>query len=829
MSGTLPARSLPRWSQIARPVARWAALGLVLVIAVLSGSILLLHQSIAPLSGVMTVAGVHRPVEVMMGQDAVPHIFAERRDDAYLALGLLHAQNRLWQMELLRRAGQGRLSEVFGIATLDHDKFIRTLGLHEFARRAVERLSPGARAALDAYAKGVNAWILRDVRRLEVRLPLEFLLLWHEPEPWQPADSIVILKMMSLQLGRNLDKEIDRLTFAALGLSPAEIEDLLPTVSQWGAPPLPDIRSLYPLRKPATFAPRPRAGLETSIAQGASNNWVVAGALTKSGKPLLAGDPHLRLSAPSTWYLVHLAIGHEEGKFANLVGASLPGTPLLPLGRGDTFAWALTNTETDVQDLYVEKLNPADPRQYLTPDGWRDLGHETTIIRVRGTVDVTLDRLSTRHGPIISSVYRGLDSMLAPGHVVALQWVGLTDDDATVEAALFDADIRTAHDALERVRPTVGPMQSMVVADTAGAIGLIAAGRMPIRGADNAVSGRAPVPGWDAIYDWKGFVPFDSLPRVENPTSNAIGTTNTRMVDANFPHLLTWDWGPTFRQQRYDELVPMRGRHDLASMRAAQLDVVSPAARRLAPLMVSATRTAQLSRRAVVELDALAGWDGGMRANIREPLIFTAWLRHAFDLVWRDDLAHAASLSLDERTVTMIDLLEGRPMARDWCDDRTTLAVEACGQILARALDQALLDLDQRFGPNSRTWQWGSAHYADGAHEPLGRLPIIGNFFNIRVPSDGGLFTLNRGKSYLGSSEPYASRDATTFRAVYDLSDLDASLFIQSTGQSGNPLSSHYRSFAERWSKGAYITIPTGRAAILGQLTGKWHLLPPRA
>ncbi len=800
---------------------------LAIVVALLGSGFVLLRQTVAPLSGAMTLPGLRGPIEVMMGPDAIPHIFSRGHEDAYLALGFLHAQHRLWQMELMRRAGQGRLSEVFGAATLDRDKFIRTLGLYEHARQSVTRLSPAARVILDAYTNGVNAWLSRVTRFLEPRLPPEFLLLWHEPEPWQPADSLVILKMMSLQLGRNLDKEIDRLTFAAFGLSPAEIEDLLPTQSQWGAPPLPDIRTLYPLRKPEGPVNGPRAEASVSIADGASNNWVVAGARTQSGKPLLAGDPHLRLSAPSIWYLAHLAIEQTGGSFANLVGASLPGTPVVPLGRGDTFAWALTNTETDVQDLFVEKLNPSNARQYLTPDGWRELDRQTLTIRVRGAPDITIERLVTRHGPVISSVYRGLDRMLTPGHVIALEWTGLSDDDATVAAGLFAASIRTVRDAFERTRPTVGPMQSMVVADTAGDIGLIAPGRMPIRAAANAISGRTPVPGWDALYDWNGFVPFEALPRIENPASNAIGTTNTRMVPPDFPHILTWDWGPQFRQQRLEDLVLNRSNHDEKTMRAAQLDVISPAAVRLVPLMTAAARTASLSSRAVAELDALGAWDGGMHASLREPLIFTAWLRQAIDLVWRDDLEGAASLSLDERTLALMRLLEGRPMARDWCDDRTTPAVEPCGEIMARALDQALLGLDRDVGGDRRNWRWGDAHYADGVHEPLGRLPIVGAFFNVRVPSAGGLFTLNRGKSYLTSPEPYASRDATTFRAIYDLADLEASIFIQSTGQSGNPFSEHYRSFAKRWANGDYVTIPTRREVIRQQVTGTWRLSPP--
>lgn len=806
---------------------RWLrrlVLGLLLLpVVLLAMGGVLFWRSITPLSGQLTLAGLDRPVEVWLDREAVPHIFAARDEDGYAALGVLHAQNRLWQMELMRRAGQGRLSEIFGDTTLGRDIFVRTLDLYGAASRSFDKLSPRARAALEAYAAGVNAWMGRRTQWFEPRLAPEFALTWHTPEPWRPANSLVILKMMAVQLGRNLDKEIDRLTFAALGLSPAEIEDLVPTVAAWGAPPLPDIRTLYPLQSPSAVVRRNRASLSHSLADGASNNWVVGGSRTKSGKPLLAGDPHLRLSAPSTWYLVHLAVAQATGGNANLVGASLPGTPIVPLARGDTVAWALTNAETDVQDLFIEKINPANPNQYQTPDGWRDFERSSITLKVRGASDVVIERRSTRHGPVISGVYRDLDTMLGPGHVAALQWTGLDDTDTTLEAALFDVSVKNAGDVVEHTRPTVGPVQAMVVADTSGGIAMVASGHTPRRDASNPIAGRAPVPGWEARYDWTGFLPFEALPRRDKPASDAIGTTNTRIVDDGYPDLITWDWGPTYRQQRYEELIPHRRDHDLASMQAAQLDVVSPLARRLTPLLVAAVRP--LSKRRA-ELDALAAWDGAMRANRAEPLIFISWLRHVIEQVWRDDLGEAVDLSLDERVEALLAILEGKPMSRDWCDDRHTTTVETCGAVLTRALEAAIDELGKQFGGDWQAWAWGAAHQADGLHEPFGRLPLVGDLFNVRVPADGGLYTLNRGKSDILSTEPYLGRDGTTYRGIYDLSNLDASLYIQTTGQSGHPASPYYRSFADRWARGGYIKILTAKEALANDLIGRWQFAP---
>lgn len=841
------ARPARRWP---RRLATWSLAALALLALAAAGAFGLAQRTVAPLSGALALDGLGGTVEIMLDADAVPHVFADGKDDVYVGLGFLHAQNRLWQMELMRRAGQGRLSEVFGTATLDRDRFVRTLDVYGQARRAFERLKPATRSALAAYARGVNAWLDRERRLLEPRLPPEFYILRHTPEPWQPADSLVIVKMMALQLGRNLDKEIDRLTFAALGLSPAEIEDLLPTVATWGAPPLPDIRALYPLRRPEAPVPRLRVGRDgDTLADGASNNWVLHGRYTQSGKPLLAGDPHLRLTAPSTWYLVHLAVAQAGGGFASMAGASLPGTPLIPLGRGSTFAWALTNAETDVQDLFIERLNPDNPAQYQTPDGWRDLGRETVTIRVRGEADVTLERLTTRHGPVVSSVYRGLDRMLGPGHVAALAWVALDDDDPTAEAVLFDASVRTVAQAIARTRTTVAPMQAMVVADINGATGFIAPGRVPRRHAANAVQGRAPVPGWDARYDWQGYLAFEELPQRwsgsvagHDPATpgaaqaagagpEVMATTNTAIVRKPYPHHLTWDWGPPFRQRRIEGLLaePALGgvrRHDMATMRSAQLDVHGLAEAALAPLMIAAARKALPGARAAAELERLSRWHGEMRGELAEPLVFTAWLRHTLDRIWRDDLGEAARFSLDERLPALAALLLGRPTARDWCDDRTTPTVETCSEIVLGALEVALAELDQRFGADRSRWRWGDAHFADGLAEPLGRLPMVGDFFNVRVPSSGGGYTLNRGQPLLASAEPYANRNGTSLRTIYDLADLEASLFIQSTGQSGNPFSPHYRSFAARWAAGEYITIPTRREAIIARTVGTWYLVP---
>jgi penicillin amidase len=786
-------------------------------------------------------------VEVVRDREGVPHIFAKTTDDLYMALGFVHAQDRLWQMELQRRAGQGRLSEIFGERTFGADVFLRTLDLYGHAERSLAGLPAAAAQALEAYARGVNAYIKRPVGLIEPRLPPEFLLLRHQPEPWRPADSIVIIKLMALSLSMNINQEILRLTLAAHGLTSAEIEDLMPLDPADAPPRLPEIADLYPLHHPTKraavpgrradgadpndgligdLAGDPLAGLLGDlVGTGASNNWVVSGARTRSGKPLLANDPHLHLEAPSVWYLAHLALERPGAETANAVGASLAGVPLIVLGRGDQLAWGFTNTGSDVEDIFVEKVNPNNPREYLTPEGWLPFSVEEMRIAVKGARVRTVERRRTRHGPVLPGFYRNLDRLLAANHVAALKWTALTDDDTTIAAGLFDPDVKTVADYMARMRLFVVPMQSMVVADTEGHIGLIAPGRVPVRSPANTIAGRAPVPGWDDTYDWKGYLKFDELPREDNPNVGAIGTANARMVDRDYPHLLTHDWDPPFRQQRIKQLIfDAADTHDLASMRAAQTDVLSLAVARLQPLMIAAVQAEGTADPAV--LNQLTVWDARMQADRPEPLIFTAWLREAMRAIYRDDLGEAFGRYFDPRALPLIRLLEGRATARDWCDDHTTPGHETCGAVLAAALNRALASLQARFGPDRSKWRWGEAHPAVSEHRPFGLVGVLAPFFNVEVPSGGDNYTLNRGRAEFAEEPPFANKHAASYRAIYDLADLDRSLYVQTTGQSGNAFSPFYRSFAQRWARGEYIEIPTRRETVEKTRLGTWTLTP---
>lgn len=813
---------------------KWIGRGLLAVLlialALAWAAFFLLRNTLPSANGRLAAAGVTAPVSITRDKEGVPHIFARSLDDAHFALGFAHAQDRLFQMELQRRLIAGRLSEIFGDRTLRSDVFLRTLDLYGHAQRSLAALPEDARRQLEAYAAGVNAFMTRKTGWLEPRYPLEFLVLRHTPEPWTAADSVAIVKLMALNLSTNSNRETLRLALAAQGLKPAEIEDLLPHDPALSPPPLPDVTGLYPVRHPpqrhaAALAPF----VLESMGEGASNNWVVSGAKTKSGKPLLANDPHLRLAAPAIWYFAHLSVTGADAQNLTAVGGTLPGVPLVVIGRNAHIAWGFTNAGPDVQDIFIEKVNPDNANEYLTPEGWRPFTRETITVKVKGGPDHVVERRRTRHGPVLPDFYHGIGSLLAPGHVAALAWTALADDDTTIAAGLLSDKVpRTVDDFVAQMRRYVVPMQAMVVADSTGNIALVAPGRVPIRDRANTVAGRMPVPGWDATYDWKGYLDFQQLPLLKNPKEGAIGTANARFVPPDFPAVLTHDWeAPRYRQQRIDDLVVERGGHDVASMRAAQADVLSPAVSRLQTLMIALAQAGEGVDQKL--LDQLTAWDGQETADAAEPLVFNAWMRETVSGIYADDLGAAFDRYYSGRPEPLIRLLEGKSTSRDWCDDRTTAERETCTQVVAAALKRAIAGLEAQYGADRSQWRWGKAHVAINEHRPFGLMPSLAPYFNVEVETPGGEETLNRGKMEWGEARTFANRHAASMRVIYDFADLERSLFMSPTGQSGNPLSRHYRDFAERWARVDFIEIPTHPETVARIAAGTWTLTPAPA
>tara|TARA_R110002020_G_scaffold34066_26_gene103732 strand:- start:4772 stop:7237 length:2466 start_codon:yes stop_codon:yes gene_type:complete len=802
-----------------------------IAIMAVGAGMLWLSRSQAPADGALQIAGLDGEVTITRDHNGVPHIKAATRAGVAAGLGFAHAQDRLWQMEVSRMAGQGRLSEMFGDATVGTDVWLRTMGIHEAAVASLDVMDTDTLAMLENYARGINAWVEREPRVFSSRLPPEYLILGVEPEPWTAAHTLTAIKMMSISLAENLGEEALRLGFHRIGLSDAEILDILPYLDADTPPPMPDLTALLgldraPLDETVTTADASSvfAEVEGMLATGASNNWVISGERTQSGLPVLANDPHLGLMAPSIWYLAHLEVTEEFGEPRHLIGVSLPGTPYVLLGRNNDIAWGFTNTATDAQDVFVERINPENEDEYLTPTGWARFGQTQETIKIKGGEDQTFTRRWTRHGPVFPASYKHFDKLLPANTVTALQWVALAHDDTTALVGPRLFNMRTVEDFQAGFEPFLTPMQSMVVADRSGNIGLVAAGRVPRRDPANKLMGRAPAPGWNAIYDWRGYAPYRDLPRQNNPESGLIATANTKIVGPDYPLHLTFDWEEPYRLNRIETLINGSDeKHTQEMSREVQADIFSPAFAGLKPRMLRALEGRQLSEAHRKLAEGIAAWEGDMARDKMEPLLFMAWVRYTMIKTFEDDLGFLFKDWFKARGKVLERLLDGKTV-RNWCDVKTTDAEENCDQIVAEAFEAAIADLSGRYGEDSGKWRWGQAHYAKGAHRPFGEVDALKRFFNVEVESGGGPFTLDRGYTQLqNDADPYANTNASSYRGVFDMADLDRATYIQTTGQSGNVFSGHYSDLAPLWADVNSIQIP---ASDVMDPEGVWTLSP---
>lgn len=766
-----------------------------------------LRTSLPQVDGTLALQGLDGPVEVIRDSDGVPHIFADQVNDAYFALGFTHAQDRLWQMEMTRRVGAGRLSEVFGSRTLKIDRFIRTLGLYRAAQAQLTLMKPDERALLDAYAAGVNAFLHNHAGVLAP----EFAVLGHEPERWRPEDSLVWARIMAVRLSGNWRSELLRLRLAET-LTPEQIDQLWP--SDDGSEPV----TLSTLLAPAaSMLDRLARALPAELAPvDASNAWVVGGARTETGKPILANDPHLGFGAPVLWYLARI-----ETPTLSLTGATVPGVPLHLLGHNRKIAWGMTTTGADVEDLYVEALDPDNPQQYLTPDGPEPFTARVETIYVAGDDPVTLTVRETRHGPVVSDVLDEADlSATQPTSVIALSSPATRIDDETARALFQLNRAKDWRAFLDAARLFHAPVQNLFFADTAGEIGLVTPGRIPIRSGHD---GSRPVSGQEGQFGWNGFIPFDDLPRSHNPPDGLIINANNRLVGPDYPHSIAKHWQAAHRAARIAEELDGAKAHTVAASAALQMDTVSPAARQLVPILLAVPARSDKAQEAVARLRA---WDFRMLRDRAEPLIYAAWLRALERAIVKDELGDRTDDYTRSRTRFVKAVLTKH---KTWCDDIGTPERESCDTQIAAALETALAAIAETQGPDMAKWRWGDAHKAQFRHRVFTQIPGLRAFADLVVETDGGDHTLNRGQTRQGGSAPFSHVHGSGYRAVYDLADLDRSRYIIATGQSGNPFSEHYGDMLDRWRAGDFITLAGDRETVRQQAAAILTLVPSRA
>lgn len=794
--------------------------GLVCALLLVAGaSYVYLRQSLPRTEGEIRLAGLSAPVEIQRDRYGIPHVRAQSLEDAVFGLGFAHAQDRLWQMEMNRRIAAGRLAEILGPGALETDRFLRTLGVRRAAEANLRHSEPETRRLLDAYAAGVNAFLATDPV-----LPPEFWITGARPGPWTPSDSAAWIKMMAWDLGGNWRSELLRMRLAKT-LPLARIHEFVSPYPGEPPPEIADLKALYGALEREDVQLAEDAVRLLAMAPGeppdgvGSNNWVVSGAKSATGKPLLANDPHLGLTAPPVWYFAHLS-----APGVNVIGATLPGVPAIVLGRNDRIAWGMTNTGPDVQDLYIEKLDRSG--NYLTPEGPRAFTQLEETIKVKGAPDEKLRVRISRHGPVISDVARLAQGAAPRGYVLAFSWTALAEDDRTLQAAHKIARARDWDGFLAAARDFHVPQQNMVYADVDGNIGYIAAGRVPVRKPENDLKGLAPAPGWDARYDWAGWIPFEELPRSYNPASGRIWTANEKITPPGYPHFISSEWEPPYRANRIAALLEAIPKHSVASFARIQSDVISLAMRESLPQLLATRPRSENARRA---LELLQRWDGSMASGRPEPVIAWAWWREFTRALYADELGDAFRTQWTARAVFVANVLARNGDHARWCDDVRTPEVETCEELLAVSLEAALAELRARYGGDMPNWRWGEAHFARLEHRPFGRQPLLARWFDIRVPTPGDTYTVNVGRQdFIDEQRPLASRHAASLRAIYDLADLEKSLFIHSGGQSGNILSPHYAAFTEAWAKGEYIPMLTARAALDAQPHQLLRLTPSR-
>ena len=792
---------------------RWllrAFVGLFALCALALGILLwFVSRSLVDPGATWVAAGPRERIEVVRDTFGVPHVFGASDHDVFFGLGFAHAQDRLWQMTVMRRTAQGRLSEVFGERTLGVDDLMRRLDLYGLAAASLEVQDDETRAMLDAYARGVNAWLAQVNDGALGRGAPEMFLFEPTIAPWRPADSLALLKLMGAHLSSHAEAEVLRARLSLL-LPEARVEDLMAEAPGPGVAVLPEYAVLVPGVGPSRAALRiarePLSPVPRSGVAGASNVWAAGPTRSAAGGALLANDPHLPLTAPSIWYLARLELAS-----GGVIGGTVPGVPVVMLGRSADLGWGLASSYLDDQDLHIERLDPDDPDRYLTPDGTAPFRTRREVIEVAEAEPREIVLRWTENGAVLPGRHYDLASVTPEGHVASLAWTLLTPGDTSMTAARELMEARSVGEAIEATAGYVAPSQNLVLAD-AQRIAMATVGAMPRRAPGHATEGRMPSPGWIERNRWQGVFGRETNPLFLDPEGGILGNTNNKIVERPFPRHVSYLWGDTERVRRWRRLMQAREVHTRESFVEAQLDAVSHAARSLLPLIgrdlwygAEAAPEGTVERQRKRALDLLAEWNGEMSQHRPEPLIYAAWLRALQDRLIRDELGPLADDLDHPRPLFLERVFRDEDGASAWCDIAQSAPEETCADIARLALDDALLWIGETHGTALESLRWGDAHQAVQDHPVLGEVPVLSWLVNLRMDTPGGDHTLNRGRTKGGASEPFLNVHAAGYRGVYDFADPDASVFVISTGQSGHPLSRHYDDLGELWRRGEYI------------------------
>jgi penicillin amidase len=806
-------------------------IGIIFVVIAILAVILLVtwswftRRAFPQTSGTIQVPGLSQPVEVIRDEYGVTHIYAHSPDDLFFAEGYVHAQERFWQMEFERRVGSGRLSEIFGETTLGTDRYLRHFGFHDLSVQAYDLMGDETRRVLDAYAAGVNAYISG---RNPAQLGLEFALLGLqgvdlEIEPWTPVDSLVWAEMMLFDQSDQLSTELHNIgQLAAVGEE--MYADLLPLyrddrpviiaaeeLDYLGATPEPAVqlgnaeihymRALGDSLLDSDIAPPLLADLGFG-SLGGSNSFAISGEMTDTGMPLLANDPHMGVNMPALWYEIGMhCVEKSETCIYDFRGFSLPGVPGILIGHNDRIAWGLTNAAFDAEDVFIERINPANPNQYQVNGEWVDMDIRREEIKVRGweKPEVLFVR-STRNGVVATDsmveqplyTYEDDDPDL---FALSYAWTAL-EPVRSVEAVLMALRAQDFEDFGEALQYFDAGKQNWLYADVDGNIGYIMPGKVPIRAGGD---GSLPVPGWNDDYIWTGFIPYEDAPRVFNPAQGYIATSNNPQVRSeDYPYLISTS---QYRGQRAQRITNMIQNDidgiSIDDMIAIQTDNQSLSSLEIIPFMkdlsfkdpnVSAAR------------DRLLGWDGQMHMDSSEAALYNIFWVHLISGIFHDQLPSDLYPSGNHINMDTVYFLLPEPDHVWWDDINTADHVETRDDILAQSLEGAYAEGVATLGNDLDQWRWGNLHTITFRNATLGNsgIGLIENLFN-RGPfaASGGEAVIQ--KTCWSANQPYQVFCIPALRQVIDLGDLSNSRMIHSVGQSGHPGHPQYDHFIDPW------------------------------
>lgn len=843
--------------RLLKVIKNFVILLLVLVLFLLGFITYNVRQSFPVENGAIALTGLKAEVTVQRDRWGVPHIYAANSHDLFMAQGYIHAQDRFWQMDFWRHIGSGRLAEMFGSSQIATDKYLRTMGWARIAQQEITQVNAEMKGYLQAYADGVNAY-LADHQGSKLSLEyavLKFLNPGYKPEPWQMLHSLTWGKVMAYDLGRNFEREIER-TILLKTLNLAQVEELFPPYPQDLPVILPEeqkkqtgeennfdeteliassIAQVTAAITPALQSlTQPMLAVEELIGSRGigigSNNWVISGEFTATGKPILANDPHLAVQMPSIWYEVGLHCTTKTAECPyNVTGFSFAGMLGIIIGHSDRIAWGVTNVEPDVMDLYIEKINPNNPNQYEVNGKWVDMQLVKETIQVAGSQPIEQTVRYTRHGPILSDVSPKLQQL--PGnqsieipqqYAVALRWTGLEPSTLGSAIPLLNRaqnwqDFRTAAKKYDV------PAQNLVYADIDGNIGYQMPGKFPIRAKGN---GRYPVPGWTDEYEWLGYIDFEQLPKSFNPPQGYIASANN-LVQTKYPYLITTDWVYGYRAQRIVEMITQASQPlSLLDVELIQGDNRNLNAQNLVPLLKNISLNQPHLETA---RQLLVNWDLQLEMSSPAAALFEVFWKHLLADTFHDQLPQDYFPDGGDRWYEVIKNIIKQPNS-NWWDNRNTPQVENRDNILQQAFTAAVYELEQIQGKDPKSWNWGNLHSITFRNATLGKsgVAMIEALFNrgaFATAGNGETVNANRWKA----NKSFEVTDIPSLRMIVDLKNLDNSLAIHAPGQSGHAFHKHYIDMVDPWRKIEYHPMLWEQENVNANTAAKLKLIPKLA